>query len=251
MSEGGQGGSNADSSSAIRVVPDFDALKLTRFLQGKLEGVQGSLVVEQFARGTTHLTHLLRAGEREYVLRRPLPFAREDGEASLLLEWRVLSALSSVWRRVPRALLVCEDPAVLGAPFYVMERVRGVILRARVRSGMELGPERMRRAAEAAVDTLAELHGIDAKAIGLDALDAGAGTLEADVAAWAARCARAQAVPLPAFAALAEWLPRHRPPPGGSVVIHNDWAYDNLVLDPVSLSRVVAVLDWERAGAPW
>lgn len=236
-----------DRAAPVRPGEELDAAALQAYLRTHLPGVEGPLRVEQFPSGFSNLTYLLRLGERELVLRRPPPGADVRGGHDVGREFRVLSALHPVYGKVPRPLLFCADAAVPGAPFYLMERVRGVILRGRPPPGVELGPERMRAVCLAAVDTLAELHAVDWRAAGLEGVGRPEGYVERQVSGWTERWSRARTDDVPEMEAAAEWMAAHRPPESGAALIHGDFKYDNLVLDPADPTRVRAVLDWEMA----
>ena len=207
----------------------------------------GELTVEQFPRGFSNLTYLLRLDDRELVLRRP-PFGTEVKSAhDMGREHRILAALRPVYARVPRPLLYCDDPAVLGAPFYVMERVRGVILRPHLRPQDAPSPQRMAAIAEVFAATLADLHAVDYEAAGLGDLGRPEGYVERQVEGWARRYQRARTDEVAAMERVAAWLAASLPPESGAALIHNDFKYDNLVLDLTGEPTVVAVLDWEMA----
>src|SRR5262245_32369278 len=118
-----------DQSRAVRQGEELDLARLGQYLREHLPGIQGELSVEQFPSGFSNLTYLIRVGDQEFVLRRPPAGAQAKGGHDMSREYRVISGLRPVYDRVPRALLYCDDESVIGAPFYVMERVRGVILR--------------------------------------------------------------------------------------------------------------------------
>jgi len=181
------------------------------------------------------------------VLRRPPVGSTVKTAHDMGREFRVLSKLAPVYPKAPRPLVHCDDLAVIGAPFYLMERIRGIVLRDRRAGGLAIPPERMRRCSEAAVDGLAELHGIDLEAAGLADLGRPAGYAARQVAGWGERWLAAKTDEVPAidraFAWLAERIPAESGPPA---LLHNDYKYDNLVFSP-DLARVVAVLDWEMA----
>jgi aminoglycoside phosphotransferase (APT) family kinase protein len=143
-------------------------------------------------------------------------------------------------------VFVPEEDSPLAAPFYVMERVPGLILRNRPPPGLALTPERMRGLSEAFVDQLAALHALDLDASGLRAFGKPEGYLSRQVRGWTERYARAKTDEIPELEAMAAWLARELPPEAEPALIHNDFKYDNLVLDPESLA-IRAVLDWEMA----
>jgi len=244
-----------DSARAVRPGEEIDAAALAVWLKSKLPGIEGPVAVEQFPGGHSNLTYLLRFGDDELVLRRP-PFGSQVKTAhDMGREYRVLSRLYAAYPKAPRALLHCDDPEVIGAPFYIMERVRGVILRQpRAPQGIDLPPERMRAISEAAVDGLADLHAVDYRAAGLEDLGHPEGYVARQVEGWAGRWRKARTDEVPGLDRAAAWLAGHLPPPSqpsqestGAALIHNDYKYDNLVLHPQELERVVAVLDWEMA----
>lgn len=244
-----------DATRPVRPGEELDAAALAAWLREHLPGFRESTVeIEQFPGGHSNLTYLLRSGDREWVLRRP-PFGSKVKTAhDMGREHRILSRLHESYPKAPRALAHCDDLSVIGAPFYVMERVRGVILRhQRLPSGIDridLPPETMRRISEAAVDGLAELHAVDAAAAGLGDFGRPEGYVERQVTGWAERWRNSCTDDVPDVDRAAQWLidrlaePR---PAGGAALIHNDYKYDNLVLDPADLTRVVAVLDWEMS----
>jgi aminoglycoside phosphotransferase (APT) family kinase protein len=225
------------SSLTPRPVPEQDSP----------EAAGARLEIAQFPGGHSNLTYLLRWGGRELVLRRPPLGSTVRTAHDMGREFRVLAKLAPVYPRAPRPLAHCDDASVIGAPFYVMERVRGVVLRDRRAGGLDIPPERIRRLAEAAVDGLAELHGIDLAAAGLADLGRPAGYAARQVAGWGERWLAARTDDVPeidrAFAWLGERLPAESGPPA---LLHNDYKYDNLVFAP-DLTRVAAVLDWEMA----
>jgi aminoglycoside phosphotransferase (APT) family kinase protein len=242
-----------DRARAVRSGEELDAAALRAFLAGHLAGADGPLTIEQFPGGYSNLTYLVRAGDREMVLRRP-PFGAAIRSAhDMGREFRILSRLAAVYPRVPRALAYCDDASVLGAPFYVMERVRGVILRSKVPEGAELSPGTMGGLAGAFVRNLAELHAVDVDAAGLSDLGHADGYVRRQVRGWTERYLRARTEDVPQVERAARWLADNLPAERGAALIHNDYKYDNLVLDPADLTRIVAVLDWEMAtvGDPW
>jgi aminoglycoside phosphotransferase (APT) family kinase protein len=163
-------------------------------------------------------------------------------------EFRVLSRLAGVYPPAPRPLAYCEDPAVLGAPFYIMERRRGLILRAKPPPGLIIDAPTARRLSTVVIDNLADLHSLDFRAAGLGDLGKPDGYVGRQVTGWRDRYAKAKTDDLPALDRVAAWLAGNMPAESGSpALIHNDYKYDNVVLDPANLTRVVAVLDWEMA----
>lgn len=239
--------SAVDRAAPVRPGEELDTAALEAYLRDHLPGVAGPVEVRQFPRGFSNLTYLVRTGGREMVLRRPPFGAQVRGGHDVVREHRILAALHPVWPKVPRPLLCCDDERVLGAPFYLMERVTGVVLRDRPPRGVDLGPATMRGVSLAAVDTLAELHSVDWAAAGLEGIGRPEGYVRRQVEGWTGRWRKAITDEVPEMDEAAAWLAANLPAEGAPAVIHNDYKYDNLVLDPADLTRVRAVLDWEMA----
>ncbi len=234
-----------DASRPPRQGEELDLEKLEPYLQERLPEIGDGLEVEQFPSGFSNLTYLLRAGDFEFVLRRP-PFGNRVKSAhDMGREYRVLARLCEVYPQAPRPYLYCDDESVLGVPFYVMERRRGVILRRALPPGLELSEVIAARLSEAFIDNLATLHTLDYRAAGLGDLGKGQGYVERQIVGWAKRYQRCQTDSWEELDQVAAWLHQHMPEESAAVLIHNDYKYDNLVLDPDDLTRIVAVLDWE------
>ncbi len=236
-----------DRPGVVRDGEELDVARLTSFLQKQLPELEGPVEIEQFPRGFSNLTYLLRAGSRELVLRRPPMGADIKSAHDMGREHRILSRLSGVYDKAPQPLAFCDDPGVLGAPFYVMERLEGVILRPEMPAAMHPPPERMAAIAGAFVETMAELHAVDFEAAGLGDLGRPDGYVRRQVDGWAGRYEKARTDDIPEMTSVAAWLDAQAPPESGAALIHNDFKYDNLVLDPDDVTRVIAVLDWEMA----
>jgi len=234
-----------DTAAPVREGEQLDIARLQSFLAALPEPIAGPVSVEQFPQGFSNLTYLVRAGDQEFVLRRP-PFGNRVKSAhDMGREYHVLSKLHKVYELAPRPLAYCEDDAVLGAPFYLMERRRGIILRKTLPSGLTLPPETLRELGFAMIDNLARLHGLDYNAAGLGELGKPEGYVERQVSGWSNRYQKAQTDDVPDMFRTMEWLAGNRPAESGASLIHNDYKYDNLLLDPDDLTRIIAVLDWE------
>jgi aminoglycoside phosphotransferase (APT) family kinase protein len=242
-----------DGASPVRAGEELPLAALEGYLKQHLGAFSGPVRVEQFAQGHSNLTYLVRLGEgeggTELVLRRG-PFGNQVKTAhDMGREYRVLSRLWTVYPPAPRPILFCDDPAVLGAPFYLMERRRGIVLRKQLPPGLVIDPDTARRLSITLIDNLAALHALDYRAAGLGDLGKPEGYVHRQVTGWTERYAKAQTDDRPAMENLARWLAEHLPAPAlmGAALVHNDYKYDNLVLDPADLTRIVAVLDWEMA----
>jgi aminoglycoside phosphotransferase (APT) family kinase protein len=231
----------------VRPGEELPAARLEDYLRSHLPDAPGPLSVRQFAGGHSNLTYLLRLGDTELVLRRP-PFGNAVKSAhDMAREYRVLSKLSPVYPPAPRPLLFCDDPAVMDVPFYVMERRRGVILRKQGPADLSIDAATAQRLSTSLIDALANLHALDYQAAGLGDVGKPEGYVARQVNGWVERYAKAQTSEVPALDRTARWLTGRLPSDSAPTLIHNDFKYDNLVLDQNDLTRVTAVLDWEMA----
>jgi aminoglycoside phosphotransferase (APT) family kinase protein len=248
--------SDADLPREVRREDAFDEGALFGFLRrafpadfaapGEVAGPGVS--VSQFPGGHSNLTYLVRFAGREMVLRRAPRGVDVKSAHDMRREFEVLSALSPLYSKAPKALAFCDDPSVIGAAFYLMERVEGPVLRSSTPpAGVDLPPDRMRALSFALVDGLAELHALDVSSGPLAALGKPEGYASRQVSGWTERWLRAKTEEAPHLDAAAAWLAAHLPAAGRPALLHNDFKYDNLVLDPADPTRIAAVLDLEMA----
>jgi aminoglycoside phosphotransferase (APT) family kinase protein len=237
----------AEEARPVRQGEELDVSKLATFLREHVPNSASELTVLQFPHGHSNLTYLVRSGDEEWVLRRP-PFGNRVKSAhDMGREYRVLSGLSRVFSPAPRPLVFCEDESVLGAPFYVMERRRGMILRREWPPELPRDPELLRQMCGSLIDTLAELHEIIPSEAGLSDFGKPEGYVRRQVEGWTKRYRDAQTEQVPEMEAAAEWLGSRIPPESGTSLIHNDFKFDNVAFDPGCLSKVSTVFDWEMA----
>ncbi|HEV7896403.1 MAG TPA: phosphotransferase family protein [Planosporangium sp.] len=204
--------------------------------------LDGSLTATVISGGRSNLTYLVSAGTERVVVRRPplghvLPSAHD-----MAREYRVIGALSAAGFPVPKPLLLCQDAEVLGAPFYIMEYVDGVVLRG----ANTMAPDMARACGDALVDLLVRLHAVDHEAVGLGDFGRPEGYLERQVRRWHQQWERSKTRELPLLdevtARLAKEIP-HSPRAG---IVHGDYRLDNVMFSP-DLNTILAVMDWEMA----
>jgi aminoglycoside phosphotransferase (APT) family kinase protein len=234
-----------DQTTPVRPGEELDLAKLEPFLRCHFPDQAGPLVVRQYPSGHSNLTYSVQLGSRELVLRRP-PFGSKVKTAhDMGREFRVLSKLHDHYQPAPRVLLFYEDASVLGAPFYLMEPIHGIILRSDVPPSLDFPPETARRVCESFLDNLALLHGLNYNAIGLGDLGKPQGYLERQVRGWIERYHGSKTHDFPEVETVSQWIQQHVPASNEAALIHNDYKYDNVVLDPNDLTRIIGVLDWE------
>lgn len=237
-----------DRTVAVRDEDAFDLERVDAFLKQHIAGLDGSPTVSQFPGGASNLTYLLRYGERELVLRRPPIGAKAKAAHDMLREAQVMAALKPHYPYVPTILARCDDAAVLGQDFYVMQRIDGTILRRELPAGLGLDADDVRALCLGFVDRLVELHGIDASHPELQRIGKGEGYVARQVAGWSERWRNAATDGTDPCVDVLDWLARTQPAKDNATcVIHNDYRFDNVVLAPGNSLEIIGVLDWEMA----
>jgi aminoglycoside phosphotransferase (APT) family kinase protein len=203
--------------------------------------------ITQFPGGASNLTYLVRASGGEFILRRP-PFGSKAVSAhDMGREYRVMSRLRHVYPYCPEPLAFCDDPSVLGEPFYLMRRLEGIILRRDLPAGRSLSEKQAETLCRRLIDVHLELHQIDFQSAGLADLGRPDGYVQRQVEGWSGRYRAARTDDVPDNEAIMDWLISHMPSQTNrAAVIHNDFKFDNVVLRPSDLG-IVGVLDWEMA----
>lgn len=239
---------NVDQPAQVRAGEEIELVSLNKYLLGSAPFTSPVVEVRQFSGGYSNLTYLLKTQDKkEFVLRRP-PFGAEHikGGHDMAREYRVLTMVQEAgYTKIPEPVLLCDDLEVMGCPFYIMERVSGVILRAQTAAKLNLTVNKLRATSEALVDNLVDLHTLDLEATGLIQLGKPEGYIIRQVEGWYRRYLVAQTDDLPVMEQLYQWLTQNKPVENKPTLIHNDYKYDNLVLNPTDLSQILAVLDWE------
>lgn len=239
----------ADETRPPRPGEELDTAAVAAFLRAAVPGCDGPLSIRQFPGGASNLTYLVTAGDRELVLRRPPFGTRAKSAHDMAREYRVLSALHPVFPYCPRPIAACDDPAVIGEPFYVMERLPGIVLRRELPPGVTLTPGQAARLCRHLIAVHVELHGVDYEAAGLGSLGRPQGYVARQVTGWSERYRAARTPDVPDNETLMAWLAAEMPPDDPRpAVIHNDYKFDNVVLTPAPDGlRIRGVLDWEMA----
>lgn len=230
-------------TTPVRAGEEIDSVKLREFLSGA--GLGSDATVEQFPAGSSNLTYLIKTGEDELVLRRP-PFGNTVKTAhDMRREFNVLSKLSDVYPPAPKPIAFCDDVSVIGSEFYLMERRRGLILRGRAPAELEASIELQTDVCKSFIGNLAQLHSLDYTAAGLGDLGHPEGYCRRQVEGWTKRYLAAKTHEWNELENAIAWLAENIPAESGASLIHNDYKFDNVMLDPSELTRITAVLDWE------
>jgi aminoglycoside phosphotransferase (APT) family kinase protein len=228
--------------------PLVDPEALERFLDERLPG-PGRLEVERHQAGHSNETFFVRRGEDEWVLRRPPRGAFLPTAHDVLREYRVLSALAETGVRAPHPVLACEDEAVLGVPFFLMERAHGFVIREELPPGFRRDEEARSTIGDELVDALAELHAVDWRRVGLEDWGRPSGYLGRQVKRWRGQLelATQYSRPLPDLVRVGEWLAGHLPESGAPAIVHGDYKLDNMCFAPDPPARLTSIFDWEMS----
>jgi aminoglycoside phosphotransferase (APT) family kinase protein len=212
-----------------------------------VDGGAGEVAVEPLGDGHSNVTLLLRSGDRELVLRRPPRGPLPPSAHDVLREARLLRALEATAARVPRVLAVGDDPALIGAPFYVMERVRGEVVTSSVPAALDT-PAQRRRIGEELVDALVEVHAVDWRGCGLEGFsNRPEGYLERQLRRFLGLWEHNRTREIAAVERVGAWLREHLPPSPSPTIVHGDYRLGNVMLGADAPARVTAIFDWEMA----
>ena len=240
----------------VREAEQLDWRRLENWLRSRLPhpqleelDVSQPMQVTQFRGGHSNLTYHVSFGRSEFVVRRPPLGPVPPTAHDMPREFRWLSAVHPVFPLAPRAYLLCEDLAVVGSIFYVMERRHGIVVRHEEPPQIKYRPDVRRQVGAALIDALVDLHAIDIEREGLTHLGKPLGFVERQVRGWSDRWQRSKTRDCPQMDALASWLIETLPPnPERPTIVHGDFKLDNLMLDANDPARLVAVFDWEMSA---
>jgi aminoglycoside phosphotransferase (APT) family kinase protein len=229
----------------IRAGEELNEANLEAFLRENLGAPEQKIEISQFPAGSSNLTYCIRIGAQEYVLRRP-PFGNQVKSAhDMSREFGVLSKLSKVYTAAPKPLIYCADENVIGSEFYLMERRKGLIIRGKAPLVLENSPALQRKVCESFIENLANFHALDYEKINLGDLGKPAGYARRQVEGWTKRYFNARTDEHSELEKSIEWLNENIPASNNASLVHNDYKFDNVMLNPENLTEIVAVLDWE------
>jgi len=237
-----------EDNSLIRAGEELDLVRLDSYLRAQLElEPTVELEVNQFPGGHSNLTYLIRYGSLEFVLRRPPMGPVAPTAHDMPREYKLLSVINPHYPLAPNPVVLCEDISIIGVPFYLMERRRGLIVRFKVPEEIGENLALRQRLSESVVDTLVTLHAVDIQSSGIAQIGKPEGFVTRQVRGWADRWQRSKTGELPEMDRVIDWLMDRIPAEKNvdATIVHNDFKLDNIMLDADDPTRVVAVLDWE------
>ena len=237
-----------DAPGAVRDENAFDPTLILPFLKSQITDLpDGPASLKQFSGGASNLTYLLTIGDREMILRRPPPGTKAKSAHDMGREFRIMQRLKPHFP-CPTPLAYTEDESLIGSPFYVMEKLTGVIVRRDPPKGLSYSPDEARQLCHNLFDTQIKLHLLDYRAAGLDDLGKPEGYVARQIKGWCERFEKAWTDDVPRCEEVIAWLKANQPADcPRSALIHNDYRFDNVVLSPADNMTIIGVLDWEMA----
>jgi len=230
------------TTAEVREQHRFDPATLERYMREHVAGFTGSLTVRQFRGGQSNPTYYITAGGKEYVLRRKPPGKLLPSAHAVDREYRVITALGKTGFPVPRTYALCEDDAVVGTAFYIMDCVHGRVLTDPAIPGLT---QRERAAIyDSLNDVQARLHTVDWQALGLADFGRPGNYFARQIHRWTQQYRASETEKIEAMERLIAWMPEHVPPGDETTLVHGDFRLGNTIIHPTA-PRVVAVLDWE------
>jgi aminoglycoside phosphotransferase (APT) family kinase protein len=226
----------------VRAGHEIDVAVLEPYLIDHLRGFQGPIAVRQFEGGQSNPTYFLETAGAQYVLRKKPPGQLLPSAHAVEREYRVMKALAGSGIPVPPALLMCDDAAVIGTPFFIMGCVEGRVFRQPHLPGVSAADRGAMY--EDMADVLARLHGVDVAAIGLSDYGKPGNYYARQIGRWGQQYIAAKTDEIESMNRLMEWLPAHIPPGDEIAIVHGDYRVENLIFHPTG-PHVVAIVDWE------
>ena len=238
---------NFDQPTNIRPNEGFDQNSLKSFLINELNLIEGIIKISQFPSGFSNLTYLVNFNDKDFVLRRPPIGANIKSGHDMNREYTILNGLKKIYNKVPKPYIYSDNLKIIGAPFYLMERKKGIILRGNTPKKQLPDKLEMRNLSKKFIFTLVEIHKLNYKKAGLESLGKPIGYISRQVKGWINRYLASKTSDISNINYVYEWLDRNIHENKFSSLIHNDFKYDNLVLSDDGKYDVLAILDWEMA----
>ncbi len=236
-----------DRARSVRSGEELPLDSLQPWLQAQLDLPHTAPEVTQYSGGASNWTYCLRYAECEVILRRAPAGRKAKGAHDMAREYRLQKALAEVFPFVPQMLGVCQDDAVIGSDFYIMQKLNGIIPRANLPKDLDLSRDQIEKLCLNAIDTLIALHKVDYVSAGLNDIAKGSGYVSRQIHGWNERYVQAKTWQVPSANGIREWLVENMPTTETICLTHNDFRFDNLVLDLDDPTRIIGVLDWELA----
>jgi aminoglycoside phosphotransferase (APT) family kinase protein len=235
-----------EKTVALSEKESFDINQLNDVLKTTMPSVTPIISITRFAGGYSNLTYQLSTKDQTFVMRMAPPGANIKSAHDMEREYKVLSLLKPFFNKIPQPILYYTNSNITGSPFYIMEQLDGIILRAYNAPKLNMTPNQFTHCAKQLVETLAQLHAIDLETTELIQLGKPEGYVNRQVEGWIKRYYAAETDYIESMNQVAEWLKNNRPKEQAASLLHNDFKYDNIIFNN-DLTEVIGVLDWEMA----
>ncbi|WP_425917488.1 phosphotransferase family protein [Acinetobacter sp. TSRC1-2] len=236
-----------DVGGNVREGEELDVVAVGNWLKQQGIDLHGQAAVTQYSGGASNWTYRLKYDNADLILRRPPKGTKAKSAHDMAREYHVQHHLSPFYSVLPEMVALCQDESVIGCDFYVMKRIKGIIPRAKLPPELEFGEAEINKLCVNVIDKLIELHQVPYQGTELEKLGKGDGYCRRQVEGWDARFEKAHTLNVPSFKFVRKWLLENIPDDTNTCIIHNDWRFDNVILDPNNPTEVIGVLDWEMA----
>jgi aminoglycoside phosphotransferase (APT) family kinase protein len=236
-----------DQPKATRAEDALDINAVSAFVKSHYPNAFGALDIKQFPGGASNLTYQLNFDNVSLILRTSPKGTKAKGAHDMAREFRIMERLKPSYHYVPEMIALCSDESVIGREFYVMEKISGIIPRANLPKALTLSETEVNMLCRNVIDTLIELHKVDIQSTGLHELGKGIGYCQRQVDGWSERYKKAKTWNVPSCNYVIDYLKANVPQQEKTCFIHNDFRFDNVVLDEHNPTKVIGVLDWEMA----
>ena len=235
-----------DKAKPVREKEQLPLDKVDVWIKANIPTVSGTPEITQYTGGASNWTYRIKYDSHDLILRRPPAGTKAASAHDMKREYEIQKALMPYYK-VPEMLVFCNDQSVMECDFYIMRRVEGIIPRANLPKDLQLDKEQTRQLCLNVIDKLIELHSIDISTTGLNTFGKGKGYCERQINGWSERYKKAKTWNVPKFEKVMNWLKANIPTEERSCLIHNDFRFDNVILDPENPMKIIGVLDWEMA----
>lgn len=237
-----------DQGGEIRHGEELDVGAVDQWLRQQISDLsEGLPEVTQYSGGASNWTYRLKYASHDLILRRPPSGTKAKSAHDMVREYTVQNKLWEHYAVVAEMIGLCTDPDIIGCDFYVMKRIEGIIPRANLPRELVLTEAQVRQLCTNTLDQLIALHQVDYEAAGLTSLGKGQGYCKRQVDGWCDRYVKAKTWNVPSYQGVRDWLKKHTPEDSSTCIVHNDWRFDNVVLNAEDPTQVIGVLDWEMA----
>jgi aminoglycoside phosphotransferase (APT) family kinase protein len=236
-----------DVGGNVREGEELDVTAVENWLKQQGIELHGQADVTQYSGGASNWTYRLKYNNADLILRRPPKGTKAKSAHDMAREYHVQHHLSPFYSVLPEMVALCQDESVIGCDFYVMKRIKGIIPRAKLPPELQFGEAEVNKLCVNVIDKLIELHQVPYQGTELEKLGKGDGYCRRQVEGWDARFEKAHTLNVPSFKFVRKWLLENIPDDTNTCIIHNDWRFDNVILDPNNPTEVIGVLDWEMA----